>query len=252
MGGWLVSFVWYGAALAIVVCLMALVRPIKRLRLTTRRRAALVLASATAAGILIANIPASVATVSSPVSRLDALAPAYHYAERHERHVNAPPGRVYAAMRATTASEIRLFQAFTWIRRFGQPLPESILNAPDQTPILDVAMRGGFVLLADDAPRELVVGTVVAAPPGAKELGPLTADLYRRITAPGFVLAAMNFRIEPEGSGSRLTTETRVTGTDPGTIRRFTPYWRTIYPGSWILRSTWLDAIARRAESGTS
>jgi hypothetical protein len=67
--------------------------------------------------------------------------PAYHYAERHELQVNAPPGRVYAAIRSVSASEIRFFH------------------------------------------------------------------------------------------------------------RRFAPYWRTILPGSSILRVTWLRAIARRAES---
>jgi hypothetical protein len=58
----------------------------------------------------------------------------------------------------------------------------------------------------------------------------------------------MNFRVQPEGAGSRLTTETRVIGTDAAAIRPFTPYWRTILPGSWILRVTWLKAIADRAE----
>ncbi len=76
----------------------------------------------------------------------------------------------------------------------------------------------------------------------------MTPDLYRSLSAPGFVKATMNFRIEPDGSGSRVTTETRVHGTDTNAILRFTPYWRTILPGSWILRVTWLDAIRRRAE----
>jgi hypothetical protein len=164
--------------------------------------------------------------VTSPVSRLDEIAPAFHYNEVHERHVDAPPDRVYAAMKATTAREIALFQTFTSIRRLGRPLPGSILNAPDTEPILDVALRAGFTVRAEDPPREFVVSTTVA----------------RNVTA------AMNFRIEPEDIGSRLTTETRVTGADSAAIRPFTPYWRTILPGSWILRVTWLDAIARRAE----
>jgi hypothetical protein len=129
-------------------------------------------------------------------------------------------------MKQTTASEIALFETFTWIRRFGQPLPDTILNAPANTPILDVATRGGFALCVDDRPRELVV----------------TARVAPRVTA------AMNFRIEADGGGSRLRTETRVVGEDAAAIRPFTPYWRTILPGSWILRVTWLNAIARRAE----
>jgi hypothetical protein len=249
VGDLLVSVVlWWGAAVGILVCLIAVVRPMKRLFLPTRRRAAIVMASLVALIVAIAVFPIGMTTIASPVSRIDEVAPAYHFAEKHQRHVDAPPERVYAAMKATTASEIRLFQTFTWLRRFGQPLPESILNAPENMPILDVATRGGFVLLADEPPRELVVASVVAAPRSARGRGPLTPELYRVIQAPGFVKAAMNFRIEPDGSGSRITTETRVTGTDAAAIRRFTPYWRTILPGSWILRVTWLDAIARRAE----
>ena len=89
-----------------------------------------------------------------------------------------------------------------------------------------MATRSGSTLRADEPPRELVVSATVA----------------RNVTA------AMNFRVEPEGTGSRLTTETRVSGADSAAIRPFTPYWRTILPGSWILRVTWLQAIARRAE----
>jgi hypothetical protein len=68
------------------------------------------------------------------------------------------------------------------------------------------------------------------------------------VVVPRRVRAFMNFRVEPEGGGSRLTTETRVVGIDAAAIRGFTPYWRTILPGSWILRVTWLQAIARRAQ----
>ena len=60
----------------------------------------------------------------------------------------------------------------------------------------------------------------------------------------------MNFVIEPDGPArTTLTTETRVFATDRRTLHAFTAYWRTIFPGSWILRVTWLNAIARRAEA---
>jgi hypothetical protein len=220
------SVLWWIAWLVLPVTVIAVIKPLGRLRLPTRRRAAGVFAAAISLIVLLAFLPPPLTTVTARATRLDEIAPAFHYNERHDRYVAAPPARVYGAMKATTAGEIALFQLFTWIRRFGRPLPENILNAPDTLPILDVATRGGFTLRADDPPRELVVSATVA----------------RNVTA------AMNFRIQPEGSGSRLTTETRVTGADNAAIRPFTPYWRTILPGSWILRVTWLDAIARRAE----
>ena len=44
--------------------------------------------------------------------------------------------------------------------------------------------------------------------------------------------------------------ETRVHATDAPTKRKFAAYWRTIYPGSALIRVMWLRAIRRRAESG--
>jgi hypothetical protein len=59
----------------------------------------------------------------------------------------------------------------------------------------------------------------------------------------------MNFLVEPDGpSACRVVTETRIFATDPWTLRRFTSYWRVIYPGSAILRVTWLRAVKARAE----
>ena len=100
-----------------------------------------------------------------PVTKLDAFAPAYHFREVHARMVDASPARVLAAVKSVTADEIALLTLFTAIRRFGRAGPESILNAPAGKPILDVATHSGFLLLADDG-REVVLGVVVAAPPG--------------------------------------------------------------------------------------
>ncbi len=257
MGGLLLSMLWYGSAAAILLSLAALVRPVRgrflrglcapiATRLGTRWRAAVLFASALSLLIVLAVIPPPMTSIGQAASHLDEIAPAYHYTERHALQVDAPPERVYAAVKAVTADEIRLFRTFTAIRRFGRSGPESILDPSNDRPILDVATSSGFVLLADDPPRELVVGTVVVAPPN-KRLRVLTPAVFRSLDAAGFVKATMNFRIEPAAGGSRLTTETRVTGTDGTGIRRFTPYWRTILPGSWILRVTWLQAIARRA-----
>jgi hypothetical protein len=242
------SVVWYSAAAAFVWSVIALMRQGRRISVPATRRASIIMAIALAVFVLLSIIPPKVTNVAPRASDLDEVAPAYHYAERHSRYINASPERVYTATKTVSAEEIRLFQTLTWIRRFGQPGPESILNAPQRLPLIDVALRSGFVLLSDRPPREIVFGTIVVAPPVARGKGPLTPDLYRTIRAPGFVKATMNFRIEPDGAGSRITTETRVHGTDTDTILKFTPYWRTILPGSWILRVTWLDAIRRRAE----
>ena len=78
---------------------------------------------------------------------------------------------------------------------------------------LDVATRSGFLLLADDPQRELVVGTVVIAPAGMKR--PATPEQFKELDAPGVAKAVMNFRIDDAGDGAcLLSTETRVHATD--------------------------------------
>ena len=123
------------------------------------------------------------------------------------------------------------------------------MNAPEHQPILDVAVKGGFVLLADDPPREIVVGSAVVAPRGFRLEGAPTPQMFKNVNRPGFAKATMNFLVVPDGpSACRVITETRVFATDRSTLRRFTSYWRVIYPGSAILRITWLRAVKARAE----
>ena len=110
-------------------------------------------------------------------------------------------------------------------------------------------MRTGFLLLAEESDRELVIGAVVAAPPGWRLRDRPTPEAFPAFRQPNFALAAMNFRLEDAGGGETLlTTETRVFATDAAARRRFAPYWRTIYPGSALIRVMWLRAIVRRAE----
>lgn len=195
------------------------------------------------------TITPGLTTVAEPQSRIDEFAPQFQFRERHEIRIEAPADRVYAAIRSVTANEIALFQTLTWIRRFGRPGPESILNAPERQPILDVAVNSGFVLLADESPREFVVGSAVIRPPGFRLGATPTPDIYKDLEQPGFAKATMNFLVQPDGpSACRVVTETRIFATDRWTLRRFTSYWRVIYPGSALLRVTWLRAVKARAE----
>ena len=216
----------------------------------------LVAGTAAAIGFAVVTPPA---TSSAGRSGIDDFAPVFHFREHHSTIVAAPPERVFAAVRAVTADEIALFDLFTRIRRFGGPGPESILNAPGQQPIIDVAVRTGFHLLVDRPPQEVAIGAVVVAPPRTGLPGEsarrrrFTSEDFKALTQPGFAKATANFSVHDLGNGSsRLETETRIFATDRSALRRFTAYWRIIFPGSSILRSTWLSAIKRRAERPAS
>jgi hypothetical protein len=180
---------------------------------------------------------------------IDDFTPNYQFREVHSITVEAAPDRIDRAVREVSADEIALFRTFTWIRRFGQRGPDSIMNAPAQQPILDVATRTGFLMLGDRPAQEIVIGAVVVAPPQTRRPHSFTPADFVRLTRPGFAVAAMNFRVEPiDAARSTLITETRVFATDDVALRQFTPYWRVIFPGSAILRLTWLRAIKAKAE----
>ncbi len=195
-------------------------------------------------------LPAGDVHIASARTHLDEFVPNYQFGEFHSIRVSAPRERVFLAMKAVTADEIFLFRTLTWIRRLGGSDQESILNPGHSVPVLDVAKRTGFLLLAEEPNREVVLGTAVAAPPGFRPSHRPTPEDFKNVRQPGFVLAATNFRFEDDGPGVTLvTTETRIFATSASVRRRFQLYWRVIYPGSALIRRMWLRAIKKRAEA---
>jgi len=119
-------------------------------------------------------------------------------------------------------------------------------------PILDLFIRSGFLVLADDPDREIVLGTIMPFSKSSGGAPPRTINprSFRAFECVGFAKVAATFVVEDEGGGwSRVTTETRILATDPSARRAFGIYWRVIYPGSATIRSMWLRAIKRRAEA---
>ncbi len=240
----------YAGFLAMLVGAASLAKPLACVRISSRRRAAAVLAGGLVSVAIGMCLPAYQATVALEHTHLDEFAPVYQFNEVHKVRVNASRARVYQAIEATTAREILLFRTLTWIRRFGRPGPENILDAPERLPILEVATRTSFVLLVEEPNREIVVGTVVLAPDTFRPRRKLLPDEFRKIREPGWALATMTFWLHDAGPDACIvSTETRVYATDPATRARFAWYWRVIYPGSALIRRMWLRAIKRRAEA---
>ena len=242
-------FVYLGFA-SFLAGLISLIRPLRFIYIRTRWAALLVCGFGLLLSVGVLLLPYQDKETASRLNRMDEWMPRWQVGERHTLKIAAPPAAVFAAIHEVRADEIMLFRTLTAIRRCGRTGPEDILNAPERMPLLDVATQTTFVLLEEDAPRELVIGTVIAAPPEARRAGRLEPDLFRRDLPPGVVLATMNFFVTAaEGGESIVTTETRIHAGGPAALRRFGIYWRLIHPGSDIIRRTWLRAIARRAEA---
>jgi len=239
-----------------VAAFVGLLRPLRWLGIRTRRRGTLVAAAGAALVLSAILLPDSTRITTARDALIDQWLPEWQFGEYHERRVRASPRQVFDAIRRVRSSDIFLFRTLTFIRNPGRGQGEHILNPPEEKPILDVALSSAFVLLGEDADRELLIGTVVIAPPEIvravqQRSGPsLDPELFRALGRPGFARAVMNFRAIAESDGwTRVTTETRVQAVDRGTERRFALYWRVIYPGSWFIRWTWLRAIEARIAS---
>jgi hypothetical protein len=229
---------------------VSLIRPLGFLYIRNRRWALAIAGIGTLVSLGTLLWPCENKVATTHISKIDDWMPRWQVGERHTLEVAAAPDKVFSAIRAVRADEILLFRTLIAIRRCGQSGgPESIMNAPEEKPLLDVATETTFVLLEEEAPRELVVGTVIAAPPGALASRRLTPDLFRETLPPGVVLATMNFVVLPRtDGGSTVSTETRIYANSAPALRQFGIYWRLIHPGSDIIRRMWLRAIKQRAE----
>jgi hypothetical protein len=234
----------------ILVGTVSIVRPLRVLGVHSRLMAIAVIGSAVVLILAGMFTPAPLHTVAAAESDLDRAMPSWQFDEHHAIRINASPERVYRAVKDTTAGEILFFGALVWIRRLNRSGPESILNAPAQRPLLDVATRTTFATLTDTQ-HEIVIGTVVVAPPGVRRARqPTPEELLLVQRRDGFAVATLNFAVSDRGGGvCDLTTTTRVFATDRLSKLAFGAYWRVIYPGSSLIRYMWLRAIKQRAEA---
>lgn len=171
---------------------------------------------------------------------LDEVMPEYDVHEVHERWVPAPPAAAYEAVRTVSAREVRLFGPLMRLRTLGR----SERAFDGDAPLLEELLKIGFVLLGERPGEELVVGAIGRfwSPTGN---APVPTQDFVAFAEPGYSKAVLNFVVTPERGGSRLTTETRVVGTDAEATRKFRRYWFLIRLGSSAIRRSWLRAIER-------
>ena len=180
---------------------------------------------------------------------IDEYMPTWEVRSRHACTVAAPADRVYAVVRSAdfgALASVRLLMGLRslpgllrspgdwWKRTFG-PAPERRL------------MGSRFTLLSEVPGSEFLLGLRGRfwSPTGG-----LTAFDPRTFAAgppPGLAQAAWLFRVEAEGSGTRLLTETRVCTGDARSARLFRRYWMLVGPFSGWLRRRMLAHVKRAA-----
>jgi hypothetical protein len=185
------------------------------------------------------------------VSLIDDVLPHWDVNEVHSKRISAPSDATYAAILALTPLDVRLLVPLMALRALpGLVLRRASLSVDLRAPLTDVFVRNGFQVLAERPGEELVLGVVGQfwnLGGSIRRLG--SAEEFLAFAEPGHAKAATNFVVRADGADSRVTTETRVVGTDEDATRMFRRYWRVVMPGSAVIRRSWLAAIARRATS---
>jgi hypothetical protein len=183
--------------------------------------------------------------------RLEEALPRFDFRERHARFIAASPAVVDQAVRAVTIREMPLARLLFALRA----APRRLSGKPSRfgeidVPLVGLALENVFGVLGDEQADELAIG-MIGQPwrlTGAEPRRFESPEEFAAFAEPGVVKAAMNFRFEPQGKGTLLTTETRVQATDLVSRRRFRRYWLVIRAGSGLTRRSWLRAAERRAE----
>jgi hypothetical protein len=176
-----------------------------------------------------------------PTHLIDEVLPEYDVHEVHSLWVPAVPADAWAAVLAVTARDVRLFRPLMRLRTFGR---SRRVFDPDRS-LLGEMLGVGFMPLGERDGEEVVVGAIGRfwSPFGNR---PRVVDDFAAFDQPGYSKAALNFTVRPEGAGSRITTETRIVGTDAEATKKFRRYWLLIRLGSGAIRRSWLKAIRRR------
>ena len=179
---------------------------------------------------------------------IDEIMPEPHFAERHAIRIAAPPERAYEAVRrldlrgspvARTLFALRSLPGFFGRRRGRRGLGTT----------METLLESGFVVLAERAPRELVLGLAGQFWKPMGGIARLEPDEFRGCDLPGLALATWNFTVLPTDEGSLVATETRVRCTDAAAHRSFSRYWRVVRPFSGLVRREMLRVIRRTAEA---
>jgi hypothetical protein len=167
---------------------------------------------------------------------LSDLLPEYHYRELHEIEVDAPPERVFDAVRHMPVSKMPVANLLFRLRGMRGSSSVAVLER----------LPSSFAVLAEEPNRELVAGGI-GKPWQLRGGGGVPAlEDFVGFAEPGYAKMALNFRLD----GRVLSTETRVFLTDEAARRAFRRYWLVIGPFSALIRRVWLRAIRRRAERG--
>jgi hypothetical protein len=171
---------------------------------------------------------------------LDRFLPKYDKRELHSKYIAADPATVWTALHEATTDDLPITRVLMRIRTGGK----TKLNGPL------LGSRPALQPLSVTEGVELVSGMISQywrLIPDHPDV-PRNNDAFIAFNQPGWIKLGIDFRLTPEGDGTRLSTETRCVATDGKTLLAFQLYWAFIRLFSGFVRIEILQAVAKLAE----
>lgn len=180
---------------------------------------------------------------------LDRFIPAPEVVEHHRVRIAAPADVVLSTARSLELLNSRLVRAVIRARELalgGQPDDRRHPAA-----LIPQMQSIGWVVLAERAGREIVLGAVTRPWDASPVFRSIPAGDFTGFREPGYVKIAWTLRADPLGDHeSMFHTETRVATTDDESRKRFRNYWSFVAPGVELIRLAMLRPLKKAAEKG--
>lgn len=174
--------------------------------------------------------------------RLDERMPVWDFHERHQVEIPSSPERIHAALHQVDFNRSPVIRSLFALRGVGQLFRRSERRRITVATITS----GGFFVLDQDPPFELVVGLVGQFWKLSGNIATIRPEEFLSFDRAGFAKVAWNFHIkELQGGSSMVSTETRIRCLDETSRRKFSRYWRIVRPFSGWTRREMLRLVKR-------
>ncbi len=191
---------------------------------------------------------AKVLAAAAKDSLLDRFIPEPEVVEHHKIDIQAPADVVMTAAREMELLNSPVVRAIIRARELalgGEPDTQS-----HPTRLLEQMQSIGWVVLAEQPGRELVMGAVTQPWQAAPVFRSIASAEFREFAEPGFVKIAWTLRADPvDQQRSTFHTETRVCTTDAEARARCRSYWSFVAPGVELIRMAMLRPLRQAAEA---
>lgn len=180
-------------------------------------------------------------------SLLDRFIPAPEVVEHHQVNIAAPADVVIAAAKEMRLLSSPLVRGVIRMRELAMGGRPDRRTHPDT--LLAQAQSIGWVVLAERASREIMLGAVTMPWHANPVFRSIPASEYEAFREPGYVKIIWSLRADPvDDEHSVFHTETRVSTTDPQARTKFRRYWSYVAPGVELIRLAMLRPLKRDAE----